>query len=345
MASDKIDSEEAIIGAFWAPLASGFPGAFDLKDDCAALSLDAGSDLVITTDAVVAGVHFLPEEDAGAVAWKALAVNVSDLVAKGAVPLAYVMTLALPGAPERKWLAAFADGLRGAQEAFGCRLIGGDTDRTPGPLSVSITAFGSVPSGRMVRRSTARPGDLVYVSGTIGDATLGLALRRDPALAARWQLSPDTRSQLEARHLRPAPPTGLAPAVLACASAAMDVSDGLVKDFARMCRASGVGGQIEAARVPLSAPAAGLVASKAATLADLLTGGEDYEVLATVAPGRAGEFERAANAAAAPVTRIGAIVAAESGVRVIDAAGQELAFATKGWDHFAARGDTLPREK
>jgi thiamine-monophosphate kinase len=335
MASDKIDSEEAIIGAFFAPLAAGFPGAFDLKDDCAALAPEAGTDLIVTTDAVIAGVHFLPEEDAGAVAWKALAVNVSDLVAKGATPLAYVMTLALPGPPQRDWLAAFADGLGRAQEAFGCRLAGGDTDRTPGPLSVSITAFGSVPSGRMVRRSTARPGDLVYVSGSIGDSALGLALRRDPALADTWHLALDARQYLQERHLRPAPPIALAPVLLAWASAAMDVSDGLIKDFGRMCRASGVGGQIEAERVPLSEPARALAARQEAGIAELLTGGEDYEVLATVAQERAADFERAAAAARAPVTRIGAITEVAFGMHVIDAAGQDLAFATTGWDHFA----------
>ncbi|HEX9880932.1 MAG TPA: thiamine-phosphate kinase [Hyphomicrobium sp.] len=335
MASDKIDSEEAIIGAFWAPLASSFPGAFGLQDDCAAITPPAGCDLVVTTDAVIAGVHFFADQEAGDIAWKALAVNVSDLVAKGASPLAYVMTLALPGAPERAWLAAFVEGLRTAQQAFGCQLVGGDTDRTPGPLSVSITAFGTVPTGGMVRRATASVGDLVYVSGTIGNAALGLSLRRDPEVAEPWGLTPAARGQLEASYLRPRPPMGLVPAVQACASAAMDVSDGLVKDFGRMCRASGAGGVIEAARVPLSQPAATAVARGGATLGDLLTGGEDYEVLATVAAERAGDYERAAEAAGTPVTRIGAIAEAAAGVRVIDAAGKDLAFAATGWDHFA----------
>ena len=338
MAIDKIDSEEAIIDAFWVPLAAGFPGAFALKDDCAAIAPAPGSDLVVTTDALIAGVHFLPEEDAGSVAWKALAVNISDLVAKGATPFAYVMTLALPEAPERRWLAAFAEGLKAAQAAFGCQLIGGDTDRTPGPLSVSITAFGTVPMGRMVRRATARPGDLVYVSGAIGDSVLGLALRRDPALAARWQLATAARERLEARHLKPTPPARLTPTLIDSASAAMDVSDGLVKDFGRMCRASGVGGRIEAARVPLSAEARALVAGGVVKLADLLTGGEDYEVLAAVAPERAGDFERSAGAAGASVTPIGAFAEAGSGVRVIDAAGVDLAFTTTGWDHFSGSG-------
>ena len=161
----------------------------------------------MTTDGLIAGVHFIPGEDPGAIAWKALAVNVSDLVAKGATPLAYVLSLALPGAPERAWLAAFADGLRRAQAAFGCSLIGGDTDRTLGPLSVSITAFGTVPNGRMVRRSTAAVGDAVYVSGTIGDAALGLALAARPragaALRARRSRAGPSRCQVSACRSRP----------------------------------------------------------------------------------------------------------------------------------------------
>jgi thiamine-monophosphate kinase len=335
MASDKIDSEEAIIGAFWAPLAAGFPGAFDLKDDCAAIAPEPGCDLVVTTDALIEGVHFLPGEDAGAIAWKALAVNVSDLAVKGATPRAYVMNLALPEAPERAWLASFADGLKAAQTTFGCHLIGGDTDRTPGPLSVSITAFGMVPTGRMVRRATARPGDHVYVSGSIGDAALGLVLRREPELAARWQLDAAARARLEARHLKPVPPTALAPALIGCASAAMDVSDGLVKDLSRMCKASGVGATIETAKVPLSPEARALVAKGAVTLSDLLTGGEDYEALFTIAPERAGDLARLAGSAGTSVTHIGDIESS-GGVRVVDAAGSPLAFLSTGWDHFAA---------
>jgi thiamine-monophosphate kinase len=334
MASDRPDSEEAIIGAFFAPLAKGFPGAFDLRDDCAAITPEPGCDLVVTTDAVIAGVHFFPGEGANAIAWKALAVNVSDLVAKGATPLAYLMSLALPEAPERVWLAAFAKGLELAQETFGCHLIGGDTDRTPGPLGVSITAFGSVPAGRMVRRSTARPGDAVYVSGTIGDAALGLALRRDVALSARCGLGAAARSRLDAGFSLPLPPIRLVPVVRDTAAAAIDVSDGLVKDFDRLCRESGVGGRIEIARVPLSEPASAVVATGGATLADLVTGGEDYQVLAAVRPQHAAEFERRAAAAGTSVTRIGSIEAPDAGVSVIGADGRAMEFPSTGWDHF-----------
>jgi thiamine-monophosphate kinase len=344
MASDRADSEEAIIGAFFAPLAAGFPGAFGLQDDCATIAPGPGAELVVTTDAVIAGVHFFAGEDAGSVAWKALAVNVSDLVAKGAAPLAYLMTLALPEAPERAWLSAFADGLGAAQAAFGCHLAGGDTDRTPGPLSVSITALGTIPVGCMVRRATARPGDAVYVSGTIGDGYLGLALRRDSALAERCRLDPGARASLDTAYCRPLPPVALAPVVRDCASAAMDISDGLIKDFDRMCRAAGVGGCLESARVPLSAPARAVVARAGATLADLLTGGEDYQVLAAIAPERAAEFERLAAATGTSVTRIGAIDDVAAGVRVVDERGDALAFARTGWDHFA-RAPAPPRNE
>jgi len=333
MASDKVDSEESIIGDYWAPLAAGFPGALNLADDCATIAVEPGRELVVTTDALIAGVHFFADEEPAAIAWKALAVNVSDLIAKGAEPRAYLMALALPDAPERAWLAAFADGLRRAQQAFSCHLAGGDTDRTPGPLSVSITAFGTIPAGRIVRRSGAKPGDVVYVSGTIGDATLGLSLRRDASLAARWRLDDEARDRLEAAYRRPAPPAALAGVVRACARAAMDISDGLVKDFGRLCRAAGVGGRLEAERVPLSAPARAAIACGGATLADLLTGGEDYQVLAAIAPERAPEFERLATAAGTSVTQIGSIDIG-AGVRVLDGAGKAMAFARTGWDHF-----------
>ena len=332
--NNKITSEESLIGEFWAPLAANFPGAFGLSDDCAVIAPPDGCELVVTTDAVIAGVHVLDDEEPGSIAWKALAVNVSDLIAKGANPLAYVMSVALPGSPQRAWLRQFADGLGEAQTAFGCQLIGGDTDRTPGPLSVSITAFGSIPAGGMLRRSTARPGDLVYVSGTIGDAALGLALRRNPSMRGRCGLDEAACRYLEARFRRPQPPVALTAALRACASASMDVSDGLIKDFDRLCRASGAGGRIEAARVPLSGAARAVVARAGASLADLTTGGEDYEVLAAIPAQRADEYERAAAAAGIAVTRIGAIAGASEGIAAVDASGQKMTFARTGWDHF-----------
>src|SRR5689334_17485316 len=185
---DVLVGEEAII-ALLAPLAAAAAGAFGLQDDCAVLQPEVGRELVLKTDPIAEGVHFLPQTAAADVAWKALAVNVSDLAAKGAAPRAYLLALSFPAAPQRGWVAEFAAGLRQAQERFGCHLIGGDTDRRPGPLTVSITLIGSVPQGRMVRRGTARAGDGLFVSGTLGDAALGLMLARDPTRAAAWRLS------------------------------------------------------------------------------------------------------------------------------------------------------------
>ena len=201
-----------MIQTYFAPLAAGLPGAHGLLDDCASLPPRAGEDLIVTTDAIAAGVHFFPDDAAGDIAWKALAVNVSDLAAKGATPAAYVMALAFPEQPEPEWLRAFSHGLAEAQAAFGIKLAGGDTDRRPGPLAITITAFGYVPAGRMVRRATAGPGDSIFVSGTIGDSALGLQLRRDAELAARWGLDQAAAQALIARYLRPEPRVALGPA-------------------------------------------------------------------------------------------------------------------------------------
>lgn len=337
-ASDGVGSgsESALIAEFWAPLAAGFPGAYNLKDDCAALAMPPGSELIVTTDALVAGVHFFPDEDAEAVGWKALAVNVSDLVAKAATPAAYVMSVALP-ALDRAWLSSFTAGLRAAQEAFGCHLIGGDTDRTPGPLSVSITAFGIVAKGDMLRRASGRPGDPLYVAGTIGDAALGLALRRDPGLTARCLLDDAARAHLSRSFSQPRPPLELIGALRACATAAIDISDGLMKDLEHLALASGTGARIDAADLPLSGAAQAMLGTGAATMAQLMTGGEDYTVLASVAPERAGEFERLAAGAGIRVTRIGTLEPAPAGIAAVDAVGDVMSFAQTGWDHFSRR--------
>lgn len=326
--------EEALIADFWAPLAAGYARAYGLKDDCATIAVAPGEELVVTTDALIEGVHFFAGDDPGAIAWKALAVNVSDLIAKGANPVAYVMNVALP-AFDRGWLHGFADGLGQAQQAFGCQLAGGDTDRTPGPLTVAITAFGTCPAGQMVRRSTARAGDCIYVTGTIGDAALGLRLRRDPGLAARCGLDAEAVRYLEGRFSRPHPSVAIVPALRAAASAAIDVSDGLMKDIDRLCRVAGGGGRIDAAAVPLSAPARVVVAAGETRLEELFAGGEDYEVLATVPPAASVEFERLAEVAGVPVACIGAVTDEGNGATAIGSDGAALALSKLGWDHFS----------
>lgn len=330
--------EDEIIQKYFAPLAAGYPGAFGLTDDGAVVSAPIGEELVVTTDPIIEGVHFLPDTIPFAIGWKALAVNISDLAAKGAKPLAYVMALALPRLPPDSWLTAFRDGLADAQRQFGCHLAGGDTDRTPGLLTISITAFGSVPAGAMVRRSGARPGDLVYVTGTIGDALLGLQLWGDVSRVAKWALDPVDRAFLVDRPLFPnRPPSvsaGFADILRKHATAAIDVSDGLVKDFDRLCRASNVGGRLDAACVPLSRAARHVLDAGGASLADLITGGEDYQVLLTVPPERAEAFEIAARACRSEVTRIG-VTTGGAAVVVHGPDGRPLDLLRTGWDHFA----------
>ncbi|MFM9943475.1 MAG: thiamine-phosphate kinase [Hyphomicrobiaceae bacterium] len=339
MSSDN-DShgEEAIIQHFLAPLAAGYPGAYGLKDDCAAITPTPGHDLIVKTDPVAEGVHFFADDAPEHIGWKALAVNVSDLAAKAAVPRAYLMALSFPMPPTRDWMQRFANGLSEAQAAFGMHLIGGDTDRRPGPITISITVFGEVPTGLMVRRGTARPGDLIYVTGALGSAAIGLAIRSDRSLGLldAWGIA-DDRSQpwiaaLDA-YMRPQPRLGLRGALRAHAAAAMDLSDGLAKDLDRMCRASGCGAIVQVANVPMLPVVRTAVAAAPKHWQDVLASGDDYEVLAAVAPENAAAFEAAAQRDGVAVTAIGAFRAG-SGVELLDAAGAPLTLVRSGWDHF-----------
>lgn len=328
---ERLSGEEAIIRLL-APLAQGYPGAFGLADDCAVVTPEPGTELVLKTDPVAEGVHFLAGDAPEDVAWKALAVNVSDLAGKGAEPIGYLMALSFPEAPTQAWMARFADGLRAAQGRFGCHLIGGDTDRRPGPVTITITVVGSVPVGRIVRRGTAKAGDVLFVSGTLGDAALGLALRRRPELAKAWGLLPEEEDHLRRRYLRPEPRLALGPVLRAHASAAMDLSDGLAKDLGRMCSASGCGASVRFADLPLSAAGAKAVAADPDLRQRIVAGGDDYEILAAIHADEASAFQMAASQAGVGVTRIGSALAG-AGV-VIEADGQPMALDRTGWDHF-----------
>jgi thiamine-monophosphate kinase len=334
-AREVLHSEEAIIRLL-APLTQAAPGAFGLEDDCAVLAPEAGCELVLKTDPVAEGVHFLAGADPADVGWKALAVNVSDLAAKGAKPVAYLLALSFPEPPQQRWLLGLAEGLRLAQERFGCHLIGGDTDRRAGPLTISITLVGSVAQGRMVRRGTARAGDGLFVSGTLGDAALGLALAQNPARAKAWGLSPEQAHYLEGRHRRPEPRLALAGALREHASAAMDLSDGLAKDLGRMCKASACAGKVRLVDLPLSPPAARVIAAEGRQIEAVLAGGDDYEVLASIPAPREALFRRAAAGAGIAVTRIGVMTVGD-GLAIEDPDGRNLDLAVPGWDHF-----TLP---
>ena len=331
MQDDAELAEERLIARYFRPLAT-HPGAFGLGDDAAALTPPAGCDVVLTTDGVIAGVHFFADDPPQTIGRKALRMNLSDLAAKGARPIGFLLSVALPSGTDEAWLAAFAQGLGEDAARYDCPLLGGDTDRTPGPTSVSIAAFGAVPHGKMVRRSTANVGDCVVVTGTIGDAALGVKLRRDRDLARRWQLTNAMTDHLEQRYLLPQPHNTLAEAVLQHAAAAMDVSDGLAGDLAKLCRASSVAAAIDVARVPLSDAARAAIAAAPELLETVLTGGDDYEIVLTLTPEKLAAFRAAAKAVGVAVTEIGNVQAGE-GARFIQD-GKPLTFARASYSHF-----------
>jgi thiamine-monophosphate kinase len=328
---DGMSAEERLIARYFKPLATD-PGAFQLGDDAAIVTPPAGCDLVLKTDGVIAGVHFFPDDPPDGIGRKALRMNLSDLAAKGAKPIGFLMAVALPSPVDEAWLAAFAAGLGEDATRYGCPLLGGDTDRTPGPLSVSVAAFGALPHGTMVRRATARPGDRIMVTGTVGDAALGVRLRRDNRLAARWRLTAAMTLHLTARYRLPEPRVAMAEAVRLHASAAMDVSDGLAGDLGKLCRAAGVAAEIDVARIPLSEAAHAALAADPALIETLLTGGDDYELLLTVTPDRREALRAAAERAGVAVSEIGEVTAGQ-GTRFIHD-GKALTFARPAYSHF-----------
>ena len=320
-----------LIDRYFAPLAARAPGAFGLDNDAAVFDLAPGYSVVVTADAMVEGVHFLPGDPGGLVARKLLRVNLSDLAAMGAEARSYVLALALPPKLDEAWVAAFAEGLRVDQDEFGINLLGGDTVKTPGPLTLALTAFGEVPVGMALTRSGARAGDDIYVSGSIGDGALGLkALRGELAGLA----SADREALAERYHLpRPRLALGRALAAQRLATAALDVSDGLVADLGHIAVGSGLAAEINAAAVPLSSAARAALDSDPALREAILGGGDDYELLFTAPPGAAAAIATLAAALALPLTRIGTM-AAGAGVRTVDEAGAQIPLKNAGWNHF-----------
>jgi thiamine-monophosphate kinase len=323
--------EDSLIARYFKPLAKD-AGAFNLDDDAAALRA-GDEDIVVTTDAIVEGVHFLTDDPPDTVARKALRVNLSDLAAKGATPAGFVLTLALRAADDG-WLKPFARGLGEDAELFGCPLLGGDTVSTPGPTMISITAFGRVPPGQMVHRSGAKPGDRVVVTGTIGDAASGLDILRRGAAAAVLADDAAAKEMLVGRYRVPQPRTALAGAVRDYAHAAMDVSDGLAGDLAKLCAASGVSAVIDAQSVPLSAAAAALLARGTVGIETIVSGGDDYEILCAIPENRFEAFAQAAQQAGVAVTSIGTVIAGPSVPKFLDAQGREIVLQRLSYSHF-----------
>jgi len=319
MAGRKAGEFETI-AALFAPLAFGHKAALGLGDDAACLVPPPGRDLVVTADALVAGVHFFADDPPASVARKALRCNLSDLAAKGARPLGYFLTLALPPDYHGRRLRQFARGLGIDGALFGIPLLGGDTTATPGPLTVSIVAIGTVERGTMLRRDGARPGDDVWMSGTLGDAALGL-IRESAAYLRR-------------RYNRPEPRLALGQKLVGIAHACMDISDGLGADLGHMCERSQVGAIVELARLPLSTAARLALKRDPKLLETLVAGGDDYELLFAAPPAKRRAVLRAAAATGTRATQIGRFAAGPGGVRFADASGALQSFARAGFTHF-----------
>ncbi len=329
----NLPGEFELIARYFAPLAKGFPGAFGLLDDAAVIAPLPDHELVAKTDAIVGGIHFLHDDPPDLIARKALRANLSDLAAKGAVARAYMLDIMLPKTITEEWIAAFARGLGADQREYGVHLIGGDTDSTPGPVTIAVMVFGDVATGRMLHRSGARAGDTVFVTGTIGDAALGLAV-----LCGNLVIADTNAAQFVVDRYRvPRPHVRLGPRLIGIANAALDVSDGLLGDLAHLCDASDLAAVIEAPRVPLSAAARAILATNSEYITTVLTGGDDYEILFTAPPTAVNELAELSRMLDVPITAIGRLqppTGQQTQITVLDKSGEPLAFEHYGWTHF-----------
>lgn len=319
------------IDRYFKPLAAGFPGARGLADDAAVFGVPAGKELVVTTDAMVAGIHFFPDDAPGDIAAKLLRTNLSDLAAMGAAPLAYTLVTALPRELDESWLAGFAAGLGEDQKRFGIALAGGDSVSTGGPVTLSVTAFGLVPAGKAVPRWGGRAGDTLYVTGTIGDAALGLQIAFGKLVVG----DEVARAHLLGRLRRPDPRVTIGPRLVGLASAMLDVSDGLVADLEHLCTESGCAAVLESSRVPLSDAARTVIGTDPTRLALALTGGDDYELLFAVPVEAASGLQALAVETGVPISAVGRLQAGDAGaILVQDEQGRAVDLPVRGWQHF-----------
>ncbi|MFT3808650.1 MAG: thiamine-phosphate kinase [Micropepsaceae bacterium] len=325
-----MSGEFDIIARHFAPLAKDTPLAFGLKDDAAMLAPPGDHRLVVTADAIVEGVHFLHDDPPNQIAQKLLRVNLSDLAAKGATPLGYLLTCAFPPDIGERWIAAFARGLKADQKHFGLNLLGGDTVSTPGPATFSVTMFGAAKGRAMLRRAGAKPGDLLCVTGTIGDGGLGLTELLKPHAG----LSASQRRFLIARYRLPQPRNRIGPLLHGIASAALDVSDGLVQDVEHLAKQSGVRAVIDLASVPLSPAARALEKTDPDIRHAAIGAGDDYEIAFTVPPKRLKSLKSAAEKSRIRVTIVGRVEKG-AGVAVALPDGSQISPERGGFDHFA----------
>lgn len=330
--------EFSIIAKYFAPLSKGEKGAFSLTDDAAVIKTVAAGNMVITKDSIVEGVHFLPTDPPELIARKLMRVNVSDLVAKGARPVYYLLAATFRKGIGDEWIEKFADGLRKDQRTYGMKLIGGDTTSVDGPMSFSLTAIGE--AEKPVLRRGAKAGDVLYVTGSIGDSCIGLKfLSKDSGFRIPDSGENTRNSQLATgnyfinRYHLPEPRTLVGMHIARVATASVDVSDGLVADVGHICENSGVAAIIRAGSVPLSRGAKKLVREKKVDIAELISHGDDYEIAFTAAKVKTPIVYELAKFAGVQITQVGEIVSGK-GVWVVDAKGRPVSLPKSGYKHF-----------
>lgn len=319
---------------YFAPLAANRKEALGLKDDAALYNPPKGKELILTMDAIIENIHFLKDSPPSEIAERLIAVNLSDLAAKAATPYAYLLTLALPKTHGDVWLSEFVNGLKNAQNRYNIGLFGGDSVHLPksSPAMLSLTAIGTVPKGKAVLRSTAKEDDDIYVSGYIGDAYLGLTLCQNKISAP---ITKDEKKYLKDKFLHPSPRLELIPLLREYASSAADVSDGLLSDINHISKASKLSARIYQEKIPFSNAAKKLLADNKATPIDLITGGDDYEIIFTAPPENAQAIKRAAKEANMTISKIGTIESKTSKIlTLIDQNGNQINPPKKGYNHF-----------
>lgn len=319
-------SEFDLIRKYFAPLCA--EGSFKLSDDAALLSKSKGHSFVITQDALAEGVHFFSDDEPDCIAKKAIRVNLSDLAAKGARPKYISVALGLGNNWSEAWVRNFAQGIAQDCQKYSIELTGGDTFTTGGGCMISITAIGEVPYNSYVSRLGAKRGNLVFVTGTIGDAALGLLVRQGKL----DELSKPHSEFLKERYLLPQPATGFIKSIQNHATASMDISDGLLGDAEKLCRASGTGADLNLGAIPLSAAAKAAIELESNLLETALSGGDDYEILFTVDEGSLDVLQRDALKDGVEITQIGRIASGQA-LKVFDTLGHVVNFKNKSYDH------------
>lgn len=324
-----LPGEFELIHRYFAQLSSKAPLAFSLTDDAAVVRVPKGMDLVVTKDAIVEGVHFLPNDPAERIAQKLLRVNLSDLAAKGARPVHYLLATAFPAKTKAAWLAGFARGLAKDQRRYDISLIGGDTVSTPGLLTLSLTMLGYVRAGKMRRRAGARPGDRLFVTGAIGDSAFGLSVLKDKRYRS---LSVADRAYLSGRYQLPEPRVEFGVALGGLASASIDVSDGLLADLGHLAKTSNVAAVIELDQVPLSRAGRAIVAREQGELLTAVSHGDDYEILFTIPKKSVAAMLAIAKRTRTRVSEIG-VIAPGGGVWPLNGGGA-VPIPKRGFTHF-----------